>query len=152
MKGAVIIHQIQDSEWYNCLYIVRMLTVCCVENKVPTMKDINRYVTRKHAVDWKDIGIELDLKLSTLNIIENDHPLKSEACFQVMIEKWIESTTENATWKTIEVALTNVNRQKLDLDPVDDVYGMETINIICMYRGVRRHSVLGVEETLCVEL
>ena len=129
-----------------------MLIVFCVENKMPTMKEVNRYVTRKHAVDWKDIGIELDLKLSTLNIIENDHPLKSEACFQVMIDKWIESTTENATWKTLEVALTNVNRQKLDLDPVDDIYGMETINIMCMYRDVRRHSVFGVEETLCVEL
>ena len=95
------------------------------------MKDINRYVTRKHAVDWKDIGIELDLKLSTLNIIESDHPLKCESCFQAMIDKWIESTSENATWRALEVALTNVNRQKLDLDPVDDVYGRETALFVC---------------------
>ena len=88
------------------------------------MKDINRYVTRKYAVDWKDIGIELDLELATLDTIEKDHPLQSEDCFQAMIDKWLRLTGDNATWKALEVALTNVNRQKLDLDPVDDVYGM----------------------------
>ena len=94
-----------------------------IENNVPTMRDINRYVTRKHAADWKDIGIELGLKLTMLNIIEKDHPAQSTACFQEMINKWIESNADDVTWKALEVALTNVNRQKLDLDPVDDVYG-----------------------------
>ena len=98
----------------------------CVENKVPTMKDINRYVKRKHAADWKDIGIELDLSLSALDIIERDHPLRSEESFIAMINLWIQSTSD-ATWKALEVALTNINRQKLDLDPVDDVYGMTLV-------------------------
>ena len=97
--------------------------LCYVEDKVPTMRDINRYVKRKHAADWKDIGIELGLSLSTLNIIERDHPLKSEDSFIAMIDKWTQLTGDDATWKALEVALTNVNRQKLDLDPVDDVYG-----------------------------
>ena len=101
------------------------------------MKDINRYVTRKYAADWKEIGIELGLQLPTLKIIESDNPLKSEACFPVMIDKWIEKTAENATWKALEVTLTNVNRQKLDLDPVDDIYGMENITIVtvCLYNA-----------------
>ena len=105
-----------------------MLTVtvlCCAEYKTPTMRDINRYVTRKHAADWKNIGIELGLKFATINIIESDHPLKSEDCFQAMINTWIETSTDNITWRALEVALTNVNRQQLDLDPVNDVYGME---------------------------
>ena len=102
--------------------------LCYVEDKIPTMKDINRYVTRKHAADWKDIGIELDLSLATLNIIEKDHPLKSEECFIAMIDEWIQLTGNDATWKALEIALTNVNRQKLDLDPVDDVHGMTKVN------------------------
>ena len=93
------------------------------------MKDINGYVTRKHAADWKEIGIELGLQSATLNIIERNNPLKCEDSFQAMIDKWIESTTENITWRALEVALTNVNRQKLDLNPVDDVYGRENISI-----------------------
>ena len=92
------------------------------------MKDINRYVTRKHAADWKGIGIELGLSLGTLNIIEKDHPLKSEECFIAMVDGWIQRTGIDATWKALEVALTNVNRQKLDLDPVDDVHGMTKVN------------------------
>ena len=140
VDGVVIIHQIQDSECYNYSYIACKLLlyyVFCTEIKLPTMRDINRYVTRRHAVDWKNIDIELGLKLAALNIIENDHPLKSEACFQVMIDKWIEKIAENATWKALEVALTNVNRQKLDLDPVDDVYGMGNVNIaiVLLYVG-----------------
>ena len=97
--------------------------LCCVEDKVPTMRDINRYVTRKHAADWKDTGIELGLSVATLDIIEKDHPLKSEDSFITMVDKWIQRAGNDATWKGLEVALTNVNRQKLDLDPVDDVYG-----------------------------
>ena len=106
---------------YVCMYI------CCAENKLPTMRDINRY-TKKYATNWKDIGIELGLKLEDLAIIEKDHPLHCVSCFQSMIDKWLNSTVD-ATWKDLEVALTNVNRQTLDLDPVDDVYGMETINV-----------------------
>ena len=100
-----------------------LCTLHHTESVVPTMKDINRYVTREHAADWKEIGIELGLKYATLTIIEKDNPLKCETCFQAMIDKWIKSSSENITWKVLEVALTNVNRQKLYLDSVDDVYG-----------------------------
>ena len=127
VEGAVIIHRITDSEWYQLLAGNLVILMCCVENKTPTMRDINRY-TKKYAADWKDIGIELGLKLSTLNIIEKDYPSQAITCFQSMIDNWIKSTTDNATWKALEIALTNVNRQKLDLDPVDDIYGMAKIN------------------------
>ena len=112
-------------------YICVLQTVAvlfCVENKVPTMRDINRYLTRKHAADWKDIGIELGLGLSKLKIIENDHPLRSEDSFIAMIDTWIQLAGSDATWKALEVALTNINRQKLDRDPVDDVYGMKSFD------------------------
>ena len=89
------------------------------------MKDLNRYVTRKYASDWFDIGIELGLDLGVLEIIENDHPQKSVNCFQKTLDKWSKLNTDNATWKALEVALTNVNRANLGLDPVDDVYGKD---------------------------
>ena len=87
------------------------------------MKDLNRYVTGKHAANWYDIGIEMGLELDVLDIIENDHPLRGATCFQKTLIKWLELNTDDATWKTLEVALTNVNRAKLGLNPVDDVYG-----------------------------
>ena len=102
--------------------------MCCVETERPSMRDINRYV-KEYATNWIDIGLELKIDYSALAIIEkNHHSSDCVACFQVMIDNWLKGTPDNATWKALEVALTNVNRQKLKLDPIDDVYGMENIN------------------------
>jgi len=89
------------------------------------MKDLNRYVIRKYANDWKDIGIELGLDLNVLKIIEKDNPLQSVDCLRETLDKWLNLNTYGATCKTLEVALTNVNRANLGLDPVDDVYGKD---------------------------
>ena len=86
------------------------------------MKNLNRYVTRKYAPDWYDIGIELGLELD-VNIIEKDNPQKSVTCFQKTLDEWLKSTADNGTWRRLEVALTNVNRAKLGLNPINDVYG-----------------------------
>ena len=94
------------------------------------MKDLNRYVTRKYAIDWHDIGIELGLERDELDIIENDHPLNSVTSFQKMLDSWLKLNSDDATWRTLEVALTNVNRVKLGLHPVDDVYGKDVYYIV----------------------
>jgi len=88
------------------------------------MKELNRFVIRKFAAEWKNVGLELDLQLDAIKIIERDYPLKTEDCFREVLHKWLK-LTPNATWKSLEVALTNVNRQQLDLNPVDDVYSGE---------------------------
>ena len=99
------------------------------------MRDLNRYVTRRYATDWYDIGIELGLELDMLDIIKKDNPQQSVHCFQKTLDKWLKLNTD-ATWKTLEVALTNVNRAKLGLDPVDDVYGEDTRNSYRVYYTV----------------
>ena len=87
------------------------------------MKDLNRYVTKKYATDWYDIGIELGLELSTLDTIEKDNFQQSTICFRKTLDKWLALNEDDATLRTLETALTNVNRAKFELDPVDDVYG-----------------------------
>ena len=88
------------------------------------MRDLNRYVTKKYASDWEDIGLELELDLNVLKIIARDNPQRTEACLRETLNKWLTLNTDDATWRTLEVALTNVNRAKLGLNPVDDVHGM----------------------------
>ena len=91
------------------------------------MRDLNRYVTRRYATDWYDIGIELGLERD-VHIIKKDNvynPYQSITCFQEILYKWLNLKTDDATWKALEIALTNVNRAKLGLNPVDDVYGKE---------------------------
>ena len=89
------------------------------------MKDLNRYVTRKYSPSWEDIGIELELDLDVLKVIARNYPQQSDICLRETLDKWLKLNTDNAIWKTLEVALTNVNRAKLGLDPVDDMYGMD---------------------------
>ena len=119
------------------LLLIKLKTVSCVvcfvavnisrltENERPTIKDLNRFVIKKYATDWEDIGIELGLEFDVLKIINRDHPLQSIACLRETLDKWLTLNANDATWRTLEVALTNVNRAKLGLDPVDDVYGKD---------------------------
>ena len=89
------------------------------------MKDLNRYVIRKYATDWYNIGIELGLEPHELDIIENDNHQRTVNCFQKTLTNWLNSNTNNATWKTLETALTNVKRAKCGLDPIEFLYSKE---------------------------
>ena len=89
------------------------------------MRNIMRYVTWKHGDDWKEIGLELNFNHRVLTDIEDDNPFDNRVRFYDMIKKWI-SIDRNSTWSALELALTNVNRQKLGLCHVGEVYGMLT--------------------------
>ena len=86
------------------------------------MKNLHRYVIKTYAPEWKAIGLELDLKASTLNIIEKDHPQNCTVCFEKALESWLKSTPQ-ATWRILEVAITNVQRVHLGLKPLPDTNG-----------------------------
>ena len=90
------------------------------------MRDLNRYVTKKHATMWRDVGLELKLERSVLKAIAKDNPQDTVNCFEEVLDKWL-NLTPSATWKELEIVLTNANRMQLGLDPVDDIYG-ETMN------------------------
>jgi len=92
------------------------------EEETPTMKNLNRYITNMYAADWKAIGLELEFKSESLEIISKNNQQECVACFQNTLDNWLKSTS-HATWRTLEVAITNVRRAKLGLDPVTDVYG-----------------------------
>ena len=81
------------------------------------MKDLNRYVTRKYADDWYDIGLEVGLEFCSLKNIEKDNSQNSVVCLRETLDEWLK--TGDVTWKTLEIGLTNVNRVKLGLDPVN---------------------------------
>ena len=142
VEDTIVIDQITNSENSTLTISVKVPciftdTVFFIEDDTPTMRDLNRYVTKKYAADWKDTGIELGLELDVLNVIEKDHPQGCVTCFQVTLDKWIKSTP-NATWKTLEVALTNVRRQQPGLDPVDNVCSGESF-VIMKYLSLFSH-------------
>jgi len=101
-----------------------MIIVILLENSTPTMRDLNRYVTKKYAAYWYDIGLELGLEVDFLDVIEKDFPQQCAICFRKVLNDWLKTTTP--TWNELEVALTNVRRQQLGLPPVDDEDGEYT--------------------------
>ena len=65
------------------------------------------------------------MDLTILKITAKDNHLQCVACLRDTLDKWLKLNTDDATWRTLEVALTNVNRAKLGLDPVNDVHGKD---------------------------
>ena len=109
-----------------------MLLYCftVIEENTPEMKDLHRYVIKTYAPEWRDIGLELNLKATALDIIAKDNPLNCMACFERTLDMWLKSTP-HATWKTLEVAITNARRANLGLKPVTNVYGEYVTSLIC---------------------
>ena len=84
------------------------------------MRDLNRYVVHKHASEWEGIAIELGLE-EKIKMIEKDN----QGCidrFKKTLRIWL-NLTSHPTWKKLEVAITNVKRTEMSLDPITDVYG-----------------------------
>jgi len=93
-----------------------------LENSTPAMKDLNTYVVQEHAIEWEEIGLELELELCVLENIAKDNSQQNVMCFKETLKKWLRSSPI-ATWRKLEIAITNVRRQTLQLDPIDDLYG-----------------------------
>ena len=92
------------------------------ENKTPQMRDLQRYVIPRYASKWNNVGLELKLEATKLENISKNNPLDCEACFKSTLATWLQSNPD-ASWRTLEVAITNVRRAQNGLDPVTDIYG-----------------------------
>jgi len=80
----------------------------------------------KHATNWREIGGELGLKPEKINIIAADFQSfdsgKHENCLKEVFKFWLRADTK-ATWKKLEVTLTNVSRAQRGLNAISDMYG-----------------------------
>ena len=105
------------------------------------MEDLNSYVIMKYANDWYNIGIELKADVHKLDIIKQDNPQKSIVCFEKTLNQWLQSNSDDVTWRTLEIALTNVNRANLDLKSVDvngkDIFVILHVNILMCNPGLK---------------
>ena len=61
-------------------------------------------ITSNYAHCWKEIGIELALSYTTLEIIEANHPLKVQQRCTDMLATWLQKDV-NATWQKVKKAI-----------------------------------------------
>ena len=108
----------------NLVMFYYLIFVNIVKNSTPMVKDLYKYVFKKYAPFWKDIGSLLDLSTARLDIIECNYRKVVDQC-RAMFNAWLERDPY-ATWKKlIEV-----------LDKVDHTHGKVYIHMhvyVCMY-------------------
>ena len=92
------------------------------EHETPQMRDLHHHVIPQYATKWRVVGLELNLKTTTLDTISKDFLNSCVACFEKTLDTWLQSNPE-ATWRILEVAITNAIRACEGLGPVTDIYG-----------------------------
>ena len=71
----------------------------------------------KHcSAKWEEIGLNLGVYHSTLDIIKTDNPLKCEKCMSEMLSKWLKKENEKCipSWRSLCQALYNIDRSTAD--------------------------------------
>ena len=89
--------------------------VCAFDlaNEKPKMEELHKYLV-KYCDLWRAIGLKLGLEDDLLETISKDNS-KQQECFRVMLQKWLKQDI-SATWTTLELAVTNAQRNDLSLD------------------------------------
>ena len=77
------------------------------------MGELNRFLT-EYCNLWKSIGYKLELEDAVLDMIQSDCPTQRER-FTAVLQKWLELDV-GATWKTLELSITNARREELSLE------------------------------------
>ena len=77
------------------------------------MSELNKYLV-KYCGLWRAIGLKLGLEDDLLETIARDNP-KHQECFRVMLQKWLIQDV-STTWNNLELAITNAQRDDLNLD------------------------------------
>ena len=91
--------------------------ISCIGNERPTAKDYQKFLT-KYCLQWKSIGVQLGLEQSALDVIGADHRDQNRECLRLTLESWLQLDPK-ANWSKLELAITNSNRTKSDIDPLD---------------------------------
>ena len=64
-----------------------------------------RDLTQEASVQWFDLGLELGLKVTTLDIIEANHSQDVRVCFRKMLSEWLKMVNPPPTWEALIAAL-----------------------------------------------
>ena len=89
----------------------------CIGGERPAAKDYQKFLL-DYCLDWQSIGLQLGLKQALLNLTEANNRNQHRECLRLTLQNWLQMDTK-ATWSKLELAITNVNRVKLGIDPLD---------------------------------
>ena len=82
------------------------------------MSELNKYLV-KYCGLWRAIGLKLGLEDDLLETIARENFKQHQECFRVMLQKWLMQEV-SPTWNTLELAITNAQRDDLSLDNLSE--------------------------------
>ena len=85
-----------------------------IADKKPEMSELHKHLV-KYCRLWRAIGLKLGLKDDLLETISKENSKQYQECFRVMLQKWLIQDV-SSTWNTLELAITNAQRDELSLD------------------------------------
>ena len=96
-----------------------------VADEKPKMSELNKHLV-KYCGLWRAIGLKLGLEDDLLETISRDNSKQHQECFRVMLQKWLVQDV-SSTWNTLELAITNAQRDDLSLDNISESMYMECV-------------------------
>ena len=102
------------------------------------MSELNKYLV-KYCGLWRAIGLKLGLEDDLLETIARDNLKQHQECFRVMLQKWLIQDV-SATWNTLELAITNAQRDDLSLDNLSESMLPMTYTMYVTYNYYLYHS------------
>ena len=88
-----------------------------VADEKPEMSELNKHLV-KYCGLWRAIGLKLGLQNDLLETVSADNS-KQQECFRIMLQKWLVQDV-SPTWNTLELAITNAQRDDLSLDNLSE--------------------------------
>ena len=77
----------------------------------PTIKDL---INELKSVSWYSLGINLDLEVFQLNIIDSNHRGNEERCKAEMLSCWLYKQDTTHTWEAVAKALNLMGEYKVE--------------------------------------
>ena len=84
-----------------------------IADEKPEMSELNKHLV-KYCGLWRAIGLKLGLEDDLLDMIAEDNSKQHQECFRIMLKKWLVQDI-SPTWNTLELAITNAQRDGLSL-------------------------------------
>ena len=96
---------------YVCMYVYIIMHVHYIifvtDNSRPSLADLHNHVIPKYAHHWKKLASNIDLPLSTIQMIEYSFPNNPDRCCEKMFENWLEQDIY-ASWEKLLNAIDTI--------------------------------------------
>ena len=113
------------------LFIVVCKTPCTL--KISRLSDVQQSLreAKFRESEWLDLGDQLRLHPSTLDVIENNHRNDTSRCLREVLRKWLEGADGvSATWSTLVKAIEDIGQQAV-AEHISELKGNYIIVFIC---------------------